>query len=76
MAKFTNTSDDATAVGAAALILLLIVSLGFGFTWLITEFGTHPLLEALSGKEIPFWPTFIVTALVNGGIAIRTNPKQ
>lgn len=56
---------DNNKSGAYWLMLWCIgLVLGVALYCLIAWVGVLPVLEAVSGREVPFWPTVVVTSLL------------
>ncbi|MDN6706922.1 hypothetical protein [Corynebacterium glyciniphilum] len=61
-------------MNAVAIVLLFTIGLA---AWAgITYYGFVPLLEALSGNDIPFWPTFLSAVLVAGWMQVKWEQKE
>lgn len=56
--------DHSTGAFVAAVVVVLAVSLALWAA--VTFWGIVPLLEAVTGNRIPFWPTYIGTLAIVG----------
>lgn len=66
-----------------ALVVVLVLAINFAINAALVNFGVIPLVDAIWGVDLPFWPvlltTFLVTsvfAAARGTTTVKGNGKK